>query len=375
MKVILVILLSFTMLLGTLPLSQFAFAGSLNVPSSFNFGNQHIGTSNQLSISVKNNGPPHSIVSITISGISANSFSFVMEPTCAPLPHFMNTNESCQILTTFSPTSFGQKSATLTIFTDNVFDPSYTIQLSGNGVGDFDSDGFLSPQDCNDSDASIFPGAVEVIDGKDNDCDGQIDDDLLVSCGVGTIQQDNQCIPDPNLQLICGDGTILDSSNNECIMDPAITDALNQLITQLQQQVQDLNVQISLLLSQLENSNPQYCGIPQNSWPVVIRGTEGNDNLVGTQFDDLIFGYGGNDKLTGKKGNDCLIGGAGNDNIQGNQGNDILLGGDGDDNIHGGQGDDTINGEGGSDRCHGGQGTNELQCEITRPMQEDPEDE
>jgi hypothetical protein len=33
--------------------------------------------------------------------------------------------------------------------------------------------------DCNDADATVNPGAAEVLDGKDNDCDGQIDEGLL----------------------------------------------------------------------------------------------------------------------------------------------------------------------------------------------------
>ena len=42
---------------------------------------------------------------------------------------------------------------------------------------DVDGDGFsVSQGDCNDNDPSMMPGAPEVFDGKDNDCDGQIDD-------------------------------------------------------------------------------------------------------------------------------------------------------------------------------------------------------
>ena len=42
---------------------------------------------------------------------------------------------------------------------------------------DADGDGSPSSADCDDGDAAVFPGADEVCDGKDNDCDDLIDDD------------------------------------------------------------------------------------------------------------------------------------------------------------------------------------------------------
>ncbi|WP_395679122.1 M10 family metallopeptidase C-terminal domain-containing protein, partial [Inquilinus sp.] len=59
--------------------------------------------------------------------------------------------------------------------------------------------------------------------------------------------------------------------------------------------------------------------------------TNGNDDLLGTDFSDTIDGLGGNDKIDGLGGFDTLIGGAGND---------ILTGGDGDDTLTGGAGGD-----------------------------------
>ena len=41
---------------------------------------------------------------------------------------------------------------------------------------DKDNDGFLVGRDCNDNDASIRPGAIELCDGKDNNCNGKIDE-------------------------------------------------------------------------------------------------------------------------------------------------------------------------------------------------------
>lgn len=50
-----------------------------------------------------------------------------------------------------------------------------------NGVGtptsnDLDGDGFSIPQDCDDGDAATYPGAPEIIDGLDNNCNGLVDE-------------------------------------------------------------------------------------------------------------------------------------------------------------------------------------------------------
>lgn len=54
------------------------------------------------------------------------------------------------------------------------------LMASGCGETDADGDGFAVEQDCDDTNASINPGADEVCDGVDNNCDGFIDDDANV---------------------------------------------------------------------------------------------------------------------------------------------------------------------------------------------------
>ena len=43
---------------------------------------------------------------------------------------------------------------------------------------DVDGDGYAACEECDDANASTYPGAEEVCDGEDNDCDGEIDEDV-----------------------------------------------------------------------------------------------------------------------------------------------------------------------------------------------------
>lgn len=58
--------------------------------------------------------------------------------------------------------------------------PNDGVDQDCNGLDaiDSDHDGFLSDQDCNDSDPTIHYGATEICDGKDQDCNGIVDDGL-----------------------------------------------------------------------------------------------------------------------------------------------------------------------------------------------------
>ena len=110
---------------------------------------------------------------------------------------------------------------------------------------------------------------------------------------------------------------------------------------------------------------------------VVVFAGDGNDLIVGSMRNDLLFGGRGCDRVEGGLGgNDFVVGGPGNDNngcvvpdyanaepsipvhIPGG-----LFGGPGRDLVIGGPGDDDLNGGDGTDRCIGGPGANTfIQC-------------
>ncbi len=90
--------------------------------------------------------------------------------------------------------------------------------------------------------------------------------------------------------------------------------------------------------------------------PRILRGTAGNDRLIGTDAIDSIFGRDGDDVLFGRGEDDYVDGEDGRDELHGGPGDDIMAGRKGSDTVYGDAGDDRITGDRGSDRLYGGPG-------------------
>jgi hypothetical protein len=113
------------------------------------------------------------------------------------------------------------------------------LDLDGDGYGDAGDSltaelppvGYVkNDADCNDADADIYPGATELVDGQDNDCDGQLiadeidgDDDGYVPGtidvggwdGVGTVVGGDDC-DDDNPDVHPWAEEICDGLDNDC---------------------------------------------------------------------------------------------------------------------------------------------------------------
>ena len=116
------------------------------------------------------------------------------------------------------------------------------IQITPGNVGfnpkwedtadDLDGDGYDSTEDCDDNDPDSHPGATEVCDEIDNNCDGQIDEGVLLSfyfdADADTFGDDNttteSCTPPSGYVSTGGDCNDADDSVN-----PASSELCNNI--------------------------------------------------------------------------------------------------------------------------------------------------
>ena len=117
------------------------------------------------------------------------------------------------------------------------------LSVDADGDGHYTEDSCQTPSDdCNDADGTIYPGASELNDGIDNDCNGQIDEGLqtyyydfdgdgygnanesikATSQPIGYVADNTDCNDNnesiyPNAEEICGDDIDQDCSGEDLI--------------------------------------------------------------------------------------------------------------------------------------------------------------
>ena len=92
----------------------------------------------------------------------------------------------------------------------------------GGGPVDGDGDGYFPPDDCDDNDAAINPGAEEnCIDGTDNDCDNLTDaqDPDAVGCPVTCTDADAD-----TYSVEGGDCGVVDCNDSDAAVNPGETE-------------------------------------------------------------------------------------------------------------------------------------------------------
>jgi hypothetical protein len=115
---------------------------------------------------------------------------------------------------------------------------TYYEDSDGDGFGNPNSvtaectqpNGYVSNNtDCDDTDANTFPGAPELCDRKDNDCDGVVPADEVDDDGDGFTECEGDC-DDSNANTFPGAPEICDDLDNNC--DGTIDEGLINLVTQ-----------------------------------------------------------------------------------------------------------------------------------------------
>ena len=160
-----------------------------------------------------------------VQGARAN-FAPVFEPQGVDVfrvepgvPTVIEPGEPITLTVWFTPAEDALSTVVLGLLASNVQGRSrQDVALVGRGLGvriDGDRDGSPLGEDCDDTDPTVRPGAEEVCDGVDNDCDGTVPADELDADGDGIAICDGDC-DDTNADAYPGAEELCDGIDGDC---------------------------------------------------------------------------------------------------------------------------------------------------------------
>ncbi len=182
-------------------------------PTAVDFGDVDLGSSvfQTVTLSVDGNRAVH-VTSIALAGESSLSSELSQDGK----PGTIDVGVPDKVNVRFVPTKAGEVHDHLVVQSDADGDSAtLRIPIQGNGVDrcvDKDGDGYgdhcLKGPDCNDNDPNVHPGAPELCDGKDDNCNGQIDEgyDVGAACEVQVTLPDGSVCQRPGVLACSADG-------------------------------------------------------------------------------------------------------------------------------------------------------------------------
>jgi len=164
-------------------------------PAILDFGAVRPGDSAQRALTLVNEGQ----TDLTVQALASDNGVF---SSASALPVALGAGERVAVILEFDPTDADAARGSLDIQfaefagLDPVAMRGNDCATAGGSLYDVDGDGFgYCGGDCNDWDPTIHPGASEVCDGLDQDCDGILDNgtECYDDDGDGYAENDNDC--------------------------------------------------------------------------------------------------------------------------------------------------------------------------------------